>query len=102
LVEIVKKCFKYHAEQGEKVPIPPEEAAGPEIWSHLTEAERKMRKETYDKTVKNFNDVHIQKKKTDCEKFHELCIKHQFRHKPVDPHQINTVPTQLSHLLPKE
>lgn len=55
----MKKCFKYHAEQGEKVPIPPEEAAGPEIWSHLTEAERKMRKETYDKEVKNFNDVHI-------------------------------------------
>ena len=45
--------------KGEKVPIPPEEAAGPEIWSHLTEAERKMRKESYDKELKHYNDVHI-------------------------------------------
>lgn len=51
LVEVVKKCLQFHQEKGEKLPILPEEAAGPDVWARLSDAEKKARKDIYDKEV---------------------------------------------------
>lgn len=72
MVELVKKCFHYHAANGEKVPALPEEVAGPDVWERLTEAERKARKDAYDKEVKQIKTDQENLAKTDKAEFHKF------------------------------
>jgi len=72
LVDIVKRCLSYHSEKGEKVPVLPEEVAGPEVWHRLTEVEKKARKDLYDKELKAIKDSEVAQKKEDIAIFHKF------------------------------
>jgi len=47
LVDIVRKYIKFHNEKGEKLPIDPEKATIKEVWSRLSEEEKKTRQKDY-------------------------------------------------------
>jgi hypothetical protein len=47
LVDIVRKYIKFHNEKGEKLPIDPEKSTIKEVWSRLSEEEKKTRQKVY-------------------------------------------------------
>lgn len=55
----------------EEVPRP-EEVAGPEVWSKLSEAEKKARVSAYDAEIKKIKDAVTAQKKEDTTSFHKF------------------------------
>lgn len=70
LVDIVKKCLAFHSEKGEKLSIPPIEAATPEVWNRLSEYEKKHRQEIYEKELKSIADTENAKKQEEIKIYH--------------------------------
>ena len=72
LVQYVKDYFKHKEQHSEKVPQNPEQVAGPEVWSRLTDAERKARIDAFEKGKKSITSEIDEQRKKDTKEFHTI------------------------------
>ena len=71
MVYLVKEYIEYHEKNGEKVPLNPEEVAGPDVWKALTEKEQRDRKAGYDKEITAIKKHKEEEKAVDIKDFHK-------------------------------